>query len=151
MRPIPRIISAFIISPAIIAAAATGILQPVNLLVIFSYAAVVTYAHTVLFAVPIYFLLQRMGWLRISTVLLSSVLIGVLPIGLVLFLGPYADYSVAGSDVHVENGLRTITGIFSSSLFALAAGGLGLATGIVWVLIAGKSAITQAQMYCIQR
>ena len=152
MRPSARIIAAFIISPTIVAAAATGfLLRPVNPLVIFIYAAVVTYAHTVLLAVPIYFWLQHRGWLRISTVLLSSALIGTLPIGLFLFLGPYAEYTAAGSDVHVENGVRTIAGILSSTQFALAAGGIGLATGIVWLLIAGKPANTPAQMDRIQR
>jgi len=143
MRPSNRVIAAFLIAPGIVAAATTAIfLQPVNLLVIFGYAAVVIYAHTVLFAVPVYLWLQRMGWLRISTVLLGSALIGALPLGLFLLLGPHAAYVTVGSEVDSGNGISTLAGILSKIEFPLATGGIGLATGIVWLLIAGKPAIT---------
>src|SRR5689334_3758196 len=140
MTHLHRTIAAFVLAPAVVAAGAGFLFQPSQPIGVILFALPITYAHAIILGVPIFLWCRRKSWFGISAVLLAAFLIGALPVGVWLMFAPAADYYRAGSDVLVENGTLTSAGIWAYAQIALSAGGFGVTAGIVWLLVAGKSA-----------
>lgn len=130
-----RIIVAFLIAPGLTALAVGTYLQPDMLLPYASAAAMVTYAHALLLGVPAFLLLRHR--LNAPTIAGTSFAIGALPV-LILVSANTGDYSMVNGKVLVEAGRTTWAGYVANLETAAVGGILGLATGVVWMAIAGK-------------
>jgi len=129
-----RIVAAFLIAPGLTALVVGMFLRLDEFLAYASVAAVVTYAHALILGLPAYLLLRNR--LNVPTVAGASFAIGALPVFVLASIN-MGDYSMVNGKVLVEGGRTTWAGYVANLDTATVGGLLGLATGAIWLAIAG--------------
>ena len=136
---------AFLVAPAtpaliFVALAALANAPLASVWPMLALVSVVTYAHALVLGLPVAWLLNRSSSLTLLRVVVAAFLIGALPFGALTL---YQEATIPRGAGYSENGVvlrddgrLTPAGVKNAVLGVLELGGLGLAAGIIWWLIA---------------
>ena len=99
-------------------------------------SAAIAYLYTVCFSLPVYFWLRKRYKLQFLPVCAAAFLVGFIPTLVLFLLLPNPDQASVGGVVTIKDGVRTLAGYTSIMKLATTFGLWGLASGVLWWLIA---------------